>query len=190
MKAWQVIDNPIQSPVSYKFLLNAGQKVDFKVAAYNKNADKYSAYTPLSGGVTGVAAPVPPTTGPAKVCTQGVVPATPTNFKVKSNVYNPNTKNTEMLLEWTAPSSPSGGCVKEFKLQSYTNGGGMADTTPAVAGQTNYSKTRLGKPGQQFKYEVWAIGTDGKVSGKAVINSAVATGPTVTAVPASGRKML
>jgi hypothetical protein len=189
MKAWQVIDNPIQSPVSYKFLLNAGQKVDFKVAAYNKNADKYSAYTPLSGGVTGVSAPVPPTTGPAKLCTQGVVPATPTNFKVKSNVYNPSTKNTEMLLEWTAPSNPSGGCVKQFAVQSYVSGGGMKDYVVAAPGQTVYTKLRLAKPGQQVKYEVWAIGTDEKVSSKAVIPSSVAAGG-VTAVPASGRKML
>jgi hypothetical protein len=191
-KAWQTIDNPIQSPVSYKFLLNANQKVDVKVAAYNKQADKYSSYTSLSGGVTGVSGPTGGVSpgGPIKLCTQGIVPPTPTSFRVKSNVYNPSTKRSEVLLEWKTTTDPNAGCIKQFDVQSYVSNGGMKDSTPAAAGQTTYTKLRLLNPGQQAKFEVWSVGSDGaKMSGKAVISSVTGAGGTATATP-YGRKMM
>jgi hypothetical protein len=189
MKAWQPISNPIMSPVQYKFLLNAGQKVDFKVAGYNKNSGKYSSYANLGGGVTGVRPPATPAPGPMQLCSKTAQPATPTNFRVKSNVYNPSKKYAEVLLEWNQPSgNANAGCVKMFTVQSFQANGGMKDNkmvdNPA---QTYFTHQRNLNTGVSSKYEVQAVGYDGKVSGKAVINSVVGAGASV--VPA-GRKML
>lgn len=182
MKAWQTIDNPIQSPVSYKFLLNPGQKVDFKVAAYNTKADKYSGYASLAGGVTGAPAPSSGvSTGPAQTCSKSLTPPTPTNLRVKSNVYNPSSKRSEILLEWSKTTNPNVGCVQMFTIQSITSGGGMKDNKMVDnPGQTTFTHQRLLNPGQQAKYEVWAVGFDGKVSSKAVVSSVVGAGTGAT----------
>jgi hypothetical protein len=192
MKAWQPISNPLISPVQYKFLLNAGQKVDFKVAGYNKGSSKYSSYASLSGGVTGVSAPTSGvSTGPAQVCSKTLAPPTPTNFRVKSNVYNPSKKYAEVLLEWNSSASPSVGCVQRFYIQSVQANGGMKDSKEATVGGTYYTHQRNLNTGVSSKYEVWAVGFDGKISGKAVINSVVGAGATAVPVAASaGRKML
>lgn len=65
----------------------------------------------------------------------------------------------------------------------------MKDSLPATPGQTTYTKLRLLKPGQQASFEVWSVGQDGKVSGKAKIASVTGSPGTTTATP-YGRKML
>lgn len=47
-------------------------------------------------------------------------------------------------------------------------------------GQTTFTHQRLLNPGQQAKYEVWAVGFDGKVSSKAVVSSVVGAGTGAT----------
>jgi hypothetical protein len=182
MKAWQQISNPLQSPVQYKFLLNPGQKDTVKVAGYNTQTTKYSPYTSLNGGVTGASqATSGGSNGGMQICSKTAVPATPTNLRVKSNVWNPEKKYSEIVLEWKGSTNPNAGCVKYYSIQSYVPGGGMKDSkTVDNPAQTTFTHQRILNTGQTAKFEVWAVGYDGKVSGKAVLNSVTGAGAGVT----------
>jgi len=180
MKASAPISNPMQSPVQYKMLLNAGQKVDVKVAGYNTQTTKYSSYTPLKGGVTGASAGAttsPGGNGGLQLCSKTAMPGTPFGLKVKSNVWNPTAKNSEIVLEWQIGTKSTAGCVKYFTIQSTVAGGGMRDSKQVDSpAQTVFTHQRLQNTGQTARYEVSAVGYDGKTSGKAVLNAVTGAG--------------